>query len=134
MSIAMSFALSTLLNHRFAGALVMADDVRPGDAIKVGSLQGRVVRLRTRATELETPEGRRVFVPNVYLARNPCCESIEDVRRARRPHARSGAAIRRTTARAICPKIGFTFSPVFADVQRAKPPFRSALSRGSCSS
>ncbi len=71
MSIAMSFALSTLLNHRFAGALVMADDVRPGDAIKVGFLQGRVVRLRTQATELETPEGKRVFVPNVYLAQNP---------------------------------------------------------------
>jgi small-conductance mechanosensitive channel len=27
--------------------------------------------MRTRATELQTPEGRRVFVPNVYLAQNP---------------------------------------------------------------
>ncbi len=71
-SIAVSFALSTLLNNLVAGVLIMADDsVRPGDTIKVGDLQGRVVRMRTRATELETPEGKRVFVPNVYLAQNP---------------------------------------------------------------
>lgn len=71
-SIAVSFALSTLLNNLVAGILIMADDsVRVGDTIKVGDLQGRVVRMRTRATELETPEGKRVFVPNVYLAQNP---------------------------------------------------------------
>ncbi len=71
-SIAVSFALSTLLNNLVAGVLLVADDsVRVGDTIKVGDLQGRVVRMRTRATELETPEGRRVFVPNVYLAQNP---------------------------------------------------------------
>ena len=71
-SIALSFALSTLLNNLVAGVLIAADDsVRVGDAIKVGDLQGRVVRMRARASELETPEGRRVFVPNVYLAQNP---------------------------------------------------------------
>ncbi len=71
-SIAVSFALSTLLNNLVAGVLLVADDsVRVGDTIKVGDLQGRVVRMRTRATELETAEGRRVFVPNVYLAQNP---------------------------------------------------------------
>ncbi len=71
-SIAVSFALSTLLNNLVAGILIMADDsVRVGDTIKVGDLQGRVVRMRTRATELETAEGKRVFVPNVYLAQNP---------------------------------------------------------------
>jgi len=71
-SIAVSFALSTLLNNLVAGILIMADDsVRVGDTIKVGDLQGRVIRMRTRATELETAEGRRVFVPNVYLAQNP---------------------------------------------------------------
>ena len=71
-SIAVSFALSTLLNNLVAGVLIVADDsVRVGDTIKLGDLQGRVVRMRTRATELETPDGRRVFVPNVYLAQNP---------------------------------------------------------------
>lgn len=71
-SIAVSYALSTLLNNLVAGILIMADDsVRVGDTIKVGDFQGRVIRMRTRATELETPEGKRVFVPNVYLAQNP---------------------------------------------------------------
>ncbi len=71
-SIAVSFALSTLLNNLVAGILILADDsVRVGDTISVGGLQGRVVRLRTRATELETGDGKRVFVPNAYLAQNP---------------------------------------------------------------
>ncbi len=71
-SIAVSFALSTLLNNLVAGVLIAADDsVRVGDTIKVGDLQGRVVRMRVRASEIETPEGKRVFVPNVYLAQNP---------------------------------------------------------------
>ena len=71
-SIAVSFALSTLLNNLVAGVLILADDsVRVGDTIQVGGLEGRVVRMRTRATELETADGKRVFVPNVYLAQNP---------------------------------------------------------------
>ncbi len=80
-SIAVSFALSTLLNNLVAGILIMADDsVRVGDTIKVGDLQGRVIRMRTRATELETAEGKRVFVPNVYLAQNPVQRLARDRR------------------------------------------------------
>lgn len=71
-SIALTFALSTLLNNMVSGVLIFADDsVRVGDTIKVGDLQGRVVRMRARATELETTVGQRVFIPNVYLAQNP---------------------------------------------------------------
>lgn len=71
-SIAVSYALSTLLNNMVSGVLLLADDsVRVGDTIKVGDLQGRVVRMRMRASELETTDGRRVFIPNVYLAQNP---------------------------------------------------------------
>lgn len=71
-SIAVSFALSTLINNLVSGALILADDsVRPGDTIMVSGLQGRVVWLRARATELETEEGHLVFVPNIYLAQNP---------------------------------------------------------------
>jgi small-conductance mechanosensitive channel len=71
-SIAVSFALSTLINNLVSGALILADDsVRPGDTISVGGLQGRVVWLRARATELETAEGHLIFVPNIYLAQNP---------------------------------------------------------------
>lgn len=82
-SIALSFALSTLLNNLVAGVLIVADDsVRPGDTIKVGDLQGRVVRMRTRATELETAEGKRVFVPNVFLTQNP----VQRIAREPRDH------------------------------------------------
>jgi small-conductance mechanosensitive channel len=71
-SIAVSFALSTLLNNMVSGVLLMADDsIRVGDTIRVGDLQGRVARIRMRASELETTEGRRIFIPNVYLAQNP---------------------------------------------------------------
>jgi small-conductance mechanosensitive channel len=71
-SIAVSFALSTLINNLVSGALILADDsVRPGDTISVSGLQGRVVWLRARATELETEEGHLIFVPNIYLAQNP---------------------------------------------------------------
>ena len=86
-SIAVSFALSTLLNNLVAGVLIVADDsVRVGDTIRIGVLaaggpEGRVVRMRTRATELETTEGRRIFVPNGYLAQNP----VLRVSRAPRP-------------------------------------------------
>ena len=86
-SIAVSFALSTLLNNLVAGVLIVADDsVRVGDTIRIGVLaaggpEGRVVRMRTGATELETTEGRRVFVPNGYLAENP----VLRVSRAPRP-------------------------------------------------
>ena len=80
-SIAVSFALSSLLNNLVSGILLLADDsVRPGDTIKVGDLQGRVIRMRTRATELETAEGKRVFVPNAYLAQNP----VQRIGRARK--------------------------------------------------
>lgn len=71
-SIAVSFALSTLLNNMVSGVLILADDsVRVGDTIKVGELQGRVTRIRVRASELETADGKRIFIPNVYLAQNP---------------------------------------------------------------
>lgn len=80
-SIAISFALSTLLNNLVAGILIVADEsVRVGDTIRVGELQGRVVHMRTRATELETADGKRVFVPNVYLAQNPVVR-LDRVRR-----------------------------------------------------
>ncbi len=81
-SIAVSFALSTLLNNMVSGILILADDsVRVGDMIKVGDLQGRVTRIRVRASELETADGKRIFIPNVYLAQNP----VVRLERGRKP-------------------------------------------------
>ncbi len=71
-SIAVSFALSTLLNNIVAGLLLHADEsLRIGETIDLGTWQGRVVRISARTTELRTKEGYRVIVPNAYLAQNP---------------------------------------------------------------
>lgn len=71
-SIAISFALSTIINNLVAGFLIQADGtVRVGDTISVGVIQGRVVRMRPRVTEVLTKEGSRVFIPNAFLVANP---------------------------------------------------------------
>ncbi len=71
-SIAVSFALSTLLNNVVAGLLLHADEtMRIGETIDLGNWQGRVVRISARTTELATKDGHRVVVPNAYLAQNP---------------------------------------------------------------
>ena len=71
-SIAVSFALSTLINNHVAGFLIQADGtVRIGDQISVGGIEGRVIRMRTRAMVLVTKDGSRVFVPNAFLMSNP---------------------------------------------------------------
>ncbi len=71
-SIAVSFALSTLLNNIVAGLLLHADEsLKIGETIDLGNWQGRVVRISARTTELRTKEGHRVVVPNAYLAQNP---------------------------------------------------------------
>ncbi len=71
-SIAVSFALSTLLNNIVAGLLLHADEsLKIGETIDLGNWQGRVVRISARTTELRTKEGNRIIVPNAYLAQNP---------------------------------------------------------------
>lgn len=71
-SIAISFALSALINNLVAGFLIQADgSVRIGDNISVGGIDGRVVRMRTRATMLVTKDGALVFVPNAFFMANP---------------------------------------------------------------
>jgi small conductance mechanosensitive channel len=71
-SIAVSFALSTLINNLVAGFLIQADgSVRVGDNVSFGGIDGRVVRMRTRALMVVTKEGSIVFVPNAYFMSNP---------------------------------------------------------------
>lgn len=71
-SIAVSFALSTLINNLVAGFLIQADgSVRVGDSVSFGGIDGRVVRMRTRAMMVVTKDGAIVFVPNAYFMSNP---------------------------------------------------------------
>ncbi len=81
-SIAVSFALSTLINNLVAGFLIQADgSVRVGDNISFGGIDGRVVRMRTRAMMVVTKEGSIVFVPNAYFMSNPVINHGRDVKR-----------------------------------------------------
>ncbi len=71
-SIAVSFALSTLINNLVAGFLIQADGtVRVGDNVSFGGIEGRVVRMRTRAMMVVMKDGGIVFVPNAYFMSNP---------------------------------------------------------------
>ena len=71
-SIAVSFALSTIINNLVAGFLVQADgSVRVGDNISVGGVDGRVVRMKPRAMMLVTKGGDIVYVPNAFFMSNP---------------------------------------------------------------
>lgn len=71
-SIAISFALSTIINNLVSGFLVQADGtVRVGDTISVGGIEGRVVRMKPRAMMLVTKEGALVYVPNAFFMSNP---------------------------------------------------------------
>lgn len=71
-SIAVSFALSTLINNLVAGFLIQADgSVRVGDNVAFGGINGRVVRMRTRAMMVVMEDGAIVFVPNAYFMSNP---------------------------------------------------------------
>ncbi len=71
-SIAVAFALGTLINNLVAGFLLLADGtIRVGDEISVGGIEGRVVRIRTRALVLVMKDGSRVFVPNAFVMSNP---------------------------------------------------------------
>jgi len=80
-SIAVSFALSTLINNLVAGFLTQADgSVRVGDNVSFGGIEGRVVRMRTRALMVVTKEGSIVFVPNAYFMSNPVINRGRDTK------------------------------------------------------
>ncbi|MFQ5908280.1 MAG: mechanosensitive ion channel family protein [Thermoplasmata archaeon] len=67
-SIALSFALADIIKNVTAGLLVQAD--KPffvGDTIKVGGVEGRVVKTKIRMTVLETAEGHTAYIPNLWF-------------------------------------------------------------------
>ncbi len=71
-SIAVSFAMSTVIQNLVSGILVMGDRAFvAGDEITVMGLSGRVVRIGLRTTVIEQEGGNRVFVPNSVLVTNP---------------------------------------------------------------
>jgi small-conductance mechanosensitive channel len=67
-SLALGFALKDIISNFVSGILILG--LRPfeiGDEIVVGDTEGSVQRIRLRATEIKTYDGRLVLVPNAEL-------------------------------------------------------------------
>jgi len=72
LSIAISFAMSTVIQNFVSGILVQADRAFSiGDEIRVQSFEGTVQKISVRTTVVETKEGDTVFIPNSLFLSNP---------------------------------------------------------------
>jgi small-conductance mechanosensitive channel len=72
-SVAIGLALQATLSNFFAGITLLADrPISPGDHILLGpggsGLEGEVVRIGWRATEVQTPTNETAFIPNSTMA------------------------------------------------------------------
>ena len=71
-SIAISFAMSNVIQNFVSGILVQADRAfKVGDEIKVQAYEGKVVKMKIRTTLIETKEGDIVSIPNSIFLTNP---------------------------------------------------------------
>ena len=71
-SIAVSFAMSTVVQNFVSGVLVQADNAfKVGDEIKVQTFEGKVVKISIRTTIIEDKEGNTIFIPNSIFITNP---------------------------------------------------------------
>jgi small conductance mechanosensitive channel len=71
-SIAISFAMSTVVQNFVSGVLVQADKAfKVGDEIKVQTFEGKVVKISIRTTVIENKEGDTIFIPNSIFITNP---------------------------------------------------------------
>lgn len=77
-SIAISFAMSNIIQNFVSGILVQADRVfQVGDEIKVQAYEGEVVKVSIRTTLIRTKEGDLVSIPNSIFATNPVTKRIQ---------------------------------------------------------
>lgn len=71
-SIAISFAMSNVIQNFVSGILVQADRAfKVGDDIKIKTYEGRVVKISVRTTIIETKDGDIVSIPNSLFITNP---------------------------------------------------------------
>jgi small-conductance mechanosensitive channel len=71
-SIAISFAMSNVIQNFVAGLLVQADSTfKLGDEIKIQSFEGKVAKISIRTTIIETKDGDLVVIPNSIFISNP---------------------------------------------------------------
>lgn len=71
-SIAISFAMSTVIQNFVSGVLVQADKAfKVGDEIKVQTFEGKVVKISIRTPVIENKDGDTIFMPNSIFITNP---------------------------------------------------------------
>jgi small-conductance mechanosensitive channel len=64
--VGIGFGLQTIASNFVSGLIILFEQpIRVGDRIQVGDLDGRVIRIRARATEIRTNDDISVFVPNL---------------------------------------------------------------------
>lgn len=67
-TVAVGFAFRDILQNFFAGLLLLlTEPFRIGDQIVVGEHEGTVQAIESRATTIQTYDGRRVVIPNTIL-------------------------------------------------------------------
>ncbi len=68
LSVGIGFGLQHIVNNFISGLILLLDDnIRPGDRIQVGDIEGIVKRIRLRATHIYTPRHADIFIPNSEL-------------------------------------------------------------------
>ena len=70
-SIAISFAMSNVIQNLVSGVLVQADRTFTlGDEIKIQNFEGKVAKISIRTTIIETKDGDSVIIPNSVFMTN----------------------------------------------------------------
>lgn len=68
LSVGIGFGLQNIVNNFISGLILLLDNnIRPGDRIQVGDLEGIVKRIRLRATHIYTSRHADIFIPNSEL-------------------------------------------------------------------
>jgi small conductance mechanosensitive channel len=86
-TIALGFALQDIVSNFAAGiALLLEHPFTRGDHIATEDAQGTVEDIRVRATQLRTPDGQQVLVPNKLLFTNVLTNASATMRRRLEAH------------------------------------------------
>jgi len=81
-TVALGFALQDIVSNFTAGiVLLLEHPFTRGDHIGMGDTEGTVEDIRVRATQLRTPDGQRVLVPNKLLFTNVITNASATVHR-----------------------------------------------------
>jgi small conductance mechanosensitive channel len=86
-TVALGFALQDIVSNFFAGiVLLLEHPFIEGDVIATEDAQGTVEVVRVRATQLRTPDGQLVLVPNKLLFTNVLTNASASMRRRLEVH------------------------------------------------